>query len=144
MPQVKQAVQIQPYLFFEGRCEEAIDFYRQALDAKVQILMRRNQNPEPQCPTGGEEHGEKIMHATLEIGDACVMLSDGMCQSSECFRGFSIHLSLADRSKVEQYFAALAEGGNIVMPLAKTFWSPLFGMVGDRFGVQWMLSLPEE
>lgn len=142
MPEVKQAVQIQPYLFFEGRCEEAIEFYRQALDARLLILMRYNENPEP-CQDGMEGLGDKVMHATIQIGDAHLMVSDGRCQSSESFQGFSIHLSLPDRSKLERYFAALSEGGNVVMPLTKTFWSSLFGMVGDRFGVQWMLSLPE-
>jgi len=130
-------MQVEPYLFFEGRCEEALAFYRKALGAEVTALFRFKESPEPgMCPSGAEE---KVMHANVRIGDTTFMASDGGCQGPPAFRGFSLSLSLTDPAQAERLFAALAEGGRIQMPLAKTFWSPLFGMVADRFGVSWMI-----
>ena len=130
-------MQVEPYLFFEGRCEEALEFYREALGAEITALFRFKESPEPgMCPSGAEE---KVMHANVRIGDTTFMASDGGCQGPPAFRGFSLSLSLTDPAQAERLFAALAEGGRIQMPLAKTFWSPLFGMVADRFGVSWMI-----
>ncbi|MCC7343320.1 MAG: VOC family protein [Deltaproteobacteria bacterium] len=131
---------IEPYLFFDGRCEEAIEFYRKALGAEVEMLMRFKENPEPAMNPPGS--AEKVMHASLRIGKARVMLSDGNCAGKASFQGFSLSLSVADAAQADRCFAALAEGGQVQMPLAKTFFSPRFGMVADRFGVSWMVIVP--
>jgi PhnB protein len=131
---------VQPYLFFDGRCEEAIEFYKRALGAEVEMLMRFKESPEPpkpgMVPPGSED---KVMHASLRIGDATVMASDGHCQGRASFQGFSLSLTVPDEAEAERLFAALADGGEVQMPLAKTFFSPRFGMVADRFGVSWMI-----
>ena len=133
---------IEPYLFFNGRCEEAIAFYRRALGAEVLMLMRNNEAPEPQppgmLPPGSED---KVMHATLRIGASHIMCSDGRCDGKTEFKGFSLSIDAANEAEAERLFAALADGGTVQMPLAKTFWSPKFGMVADRFGVGWMVSV---
>ena len=132
---------IEPYLMFNGRCEEAIEFYKKALGAEVSMLMRYKESPEPpppgMVPPGWEN---KIMHTTLRIGDANVMASDG-CSEGLNFHGFSLALSLANQAEAERAFTALSDGGNVQMPLGKTFWSPCFGMVADRFGVGWMVTV---
>ena len=133
-------MQVQPYLFFDGRCEEAIEFYRGALGAEVTMLMRFRDNPEPQddsVPPPGA--GDKVMHAELRIGEATVLASDGRCQGRPSFAGFSLSLTAPDEAEAERLFAALADGGRVQMPLGKTFFSPRFGMVADRFGVPWMV-----
>jgi PhnB protein len=132
-------MQVQPYLFFDGRCEEAIAFYREALGAEVKMLMRFKDNPE--APPAGCSPGpaDKVMHACLRIGDADVMASDGMCQGKPSFQGFSLSLTAKDAAEAERLFAALGDGGQVRMPLNKTFFSPRFGMVADRFGVSWMI-----
>jgi PhnB protein len=133
-------MEIQPYLFFDGRCEEAIRFYERALGAKVEMLMRMKDSPEPPppgtMPAGSEE---KIMHASLLIGGARLMASDGHCAGKPAFQGFGLSLDLPDAAAAERVFAALSEGGQVRMPLSKTFFSPSFGMVADRFGVLWMV-----
>jgi PhnB protein len=134
---------IEPYLFLNGRCEEAIEFYKRALGAEVLMLMRHKEAPEKpppgMLPPGADE---KIMHATLRIGSSNVMLSDGRCDGKPVFNGFSLSLAAANEAEAERLFAALRDGGTVQMPLAKTFWSPKFGMVADRFGVGWMVSVP--
>jgi PhnB protein len=139
----KVTMQIQTYLFFGGRCEAAIEFYRKHLGAEVEMLMRFKDNPEAPppgtLPPGSEN---KIMHASLRIGDTVLMLSDGQC-TGEHFDGFSLSLNPSDRAAAERVFAALSEGGQVRMPLTKTFWSPLFGMLTDPFGVGWMITLTE-
>jgi PhnB protein len=135
-------MQIQAYLFFDGRCEEAIDFYRRALGAEVLMLMRFKDNPEPtqeNCPGGTPPPGDKVMHAELRIGETTLMVSDGLCQGQPRFQGFSLALTAPDEAEAERLFAVLGEGGQVQMPLAKTFFSPRFGMVADRFGVSWMV-----
>ncbi|MEO7152223.1 MAG: VOC family protein [Burkholderiaceae bacterium] len=132
---------VQPYLFFDGRCEEALEFYRQALGAEVQMLMRHADSPEPSppgiLPPGSEQ---KVMHVSFKIGDTVVMASDGRNGGHPEFKGFSLSLTLPDAAAAQRTFDALAVGGQVQMPLAKTFWAPLFGMVADRFGVGWMVS----
>ena len=135
-------MQVEAYLFFEGRCEEAVEFYRSALGAEVMMLMRYKDSPEPPppgvIPPGSEN---KVMHASLRIGDTTVMASDGTCAGQPGFRGFSLSISVPDAAAADRLFAALADGGQVQMPLAKTFWSPRFGMVADRFGVAWMVNV---
>jgi PhnB protein len=135
-------MQVQVYLFFAGRCEEAIEFYKKTVGAEVMMLMRFKDSPEPpqpgMIPPGSED---KVMHTSLRIGDTMVMASDGRCEGSTSFQGFSLSLTVADEAEADRVFAALAEGGQIQMPLTETFWSPRFGMLSDRFGVGWMVSV---
>jgi PhnB protein len=133
-------MQVQPYLFFDGRCEEAIAFYRGALGAEVTMLMRFKDSPESnEKPMVPPESGDKIMHANLRIGDSTVMASDGQCTGRPGFLGFSLSITASDDAQAKRLFAALADGGQVQMPLTKTFYSPHFGMVADRFGVSWMV-----
>ena len=135
-------MQIQPYLFFNGRCEEAIEFYRKALGAELEMMMRFNESPEPMPPGSVPPGSEnKVMHAALRIGGAVLMASDGMAAGATDFKGFSLSIDAPDAAGVDRMFNALAEGGSVTMPPGKTFWSPRFGMVTDRFGVGWMVSI---
>lgn len=131
-------MQLQPYLFFGGRCEEAIGFYGKALGAKVQMMLRYKDSPEPaqpgMVPPGYEN---KIMHASFQVGDSMVLGSDGCGETT--FDGFSLSMTVANEAEADRAFNALAEGGKVQMPLIKTFFSPRFGMVADRFGVSWMI-----
>lgn len=131
---------VQPYLFFDGRCEEALEFYRKALGAEVTMLMRFKDSPEPHqpgmVPPGGED---KVMHASFRIGESTVMASDGRCTGEPTFEGISLSLTVPNESEAERLFAALGDGGQVQMPLTQTFFSPRFGMVADRFGVSWMI-----
>ncbi len=130
-------MQVQPYLFFDGRCEEAVEFYRKALGAEVTMLMRFKESPEPgMCPPGA---GDKVMHASIRIGETTILASDGQCQGRPGFQGFALSLNVANDAEADRRFAALADGGQVQMPLSKTFFSPRFGMVADRFGVSWMV-----
>lgn len=133
---------IEPYLFFNGSCEEAVEFYRSALGAEVQMMIRFKDSPEPaqpgMVPPGFEN---KIMHASLRIGQTTVMASDGCSTDKPGFEGFSLSLSVPNESEADKAFNALANGGQVQMPLGKTFWSPRFGMVTDRFGIGWMISV---
>jgi PhnB protein len=128
---------VQPYLFFDGRCEEALAFYREALGAEVTMLMRFKESPEP--PQMPSVQGEKVMHAAFRVGDTLIMASDGYCAGKPDLRGFSLSLTVPDEASADRAFARLAEGGEVRMPLAGTFFSPRFGMVADRFGVDWMV-----
>jgi PhnB protein len=134
-------MQVQPYLFFDGRCEEAVEFYQRAIGAKLEMLMRFNESPDPPppdvLPPGS---GEKIMHASLRIGESIVMVSDGRCTGRQDFQGFALSLAVATQAEAERLFAALADGGRVEMPLQKTFWAERFGMLSDRFGVAWMVN----
>jgi PhnB protein len=128
---------IQPYLFFEGRCEEAIEHYKKALGAEVTMLMRYKESPEPaQVPPGADN---KVMHAAMRIGETTVMASDGNCNGKPGFQGVSLTITAPDVARADKLFAALADGGQVQMPLSKTFFAPRFGMVADRFGVSWMI-----
>jgi PhnB protein len=130
-------MQVQPYLFFEGRCEEAIDFYRRALGAEVIMVMHYKDSPDPTAAMHGSE--DKVMHASLRIGDTTVFVSDGRCEGKPNFQGFSLSLTVSNDAEAERLFVSLAEGGQVQMPLATTFFSSRFGMVADRFGVLWMV-----
>jgi PhnB protein len=133
---------IQPYLFFNGRCEEAIDFYKKALGAQVTELLRFNESPDPMpLPPG---FGDKVMHSALQIGDAVVMASDGMSTEPATFNGVDLALTASDSDEAARLFAALSDGGTVRMPLSKHFFSPSFGMLNDRFGVPWMVVVDAE
>jgi PhnB protein len=133
-------MKVQPYLFFNGRCEEAIDFYKRALGAEVLMLMRFSDSPDPpppgMVPPGSEN---KIMHSAMRIGETEVMASDGHCMGKAAFQGVSLSVSASSEAEADRLFNALAEGGQVQMPIGKTFFSPRFGMVADRFGVPWMI-----
>ncbi len=131
---------VEPYLFFGGRCEEALEFYRAALGAEIGMLLRFKENPNPDpgaIPPGFED---KVMHATLRIGETTLMASDG-CEETTKFEGFALSLNLPMEEEADRAFNALAEGGEVRMPLQKTFWSPRFGMLTDRFGIAWMVNV---
>ena len=132
---------LQPYLFFDGRSEEAIEFYRKVLGAEVKMLMRWKDCPDPNMPRRpGQEN--KVMHAQVRIGDTEVMMSDGECGGQSKFQGFSLTLNVASEAEADRVFAALAEGGQVRMPLGKTFFAQRFGMLADRFGIGWMIIVP--
>lgn len=134
-------MEIQPYLFFEGRCDEALDFYKSSLGAQVVMRMTYKEGPEGTCPPGLED---KVMHSSFRVGDAVVMASDGMASGEPKFQGVSLSLTVPDAATSERFFNALSDGGNVQQPLTQTFFSPSFGMVADRFGVHWMLMVPQE
>ena len=133
-------MQIQPYLDFDGCCEEALEFYRDTLGARVDMLMRFKDSPDQRAlksiPTGAEN---KVMHSSFRVGASTLMAADGRCGGKPNFQGITLSLTVADEAAAERYFAALGVGGVVQMPLAKTFFSPRFGMVADRFGVSWMI-----
>ena len=137
----------QPYLSFEGRCEEAIEFYRGALGAEVTSFMRFKEMPaseEPQeaaegCGPIDAANADKVLHSSFRIGDLEVLASDGMCSGQTGFQGISLALTVPGVSETERLFNALGDGGQVQMPLTKAFFSPSFGIVADRFGVSWML-----
>jgi len=130
---------VQPYLFFDGRCEEAVEFYKRALGAVVSMLMRYKDSPQPHQP-GMVKPGyeNKIMHTTIRIGDSSIMAADD-CSGHPTFQGFSLSLTVKNEAEADRAFAALSEGGQVRMPLMKTFFSPRFGMLADQFGVGWMV-----
>jgi len=131
---------VQAYLFFNGRCEEAIEFYKKALGAEVDMLLRFKESPEPHqpgmVPPGSEN---KVMHASFRVGDTQIRASDGRCTGKTNFDGFALSLTVSTEAEADRRFTALADGGKVQMPLTKTFFSPRFGMVADRFGVMWMV-----
>jgi PhnB protein len=130
-------MQVQPYLFFEGRCDEAIDFYEKALGAKVDMLMRFKDAPDQSMIT--PQSKDKVMHAAVHVGDTQILMSDGRCQGGASFNGIALALSAPTEADAERMFNALADGGQVRMPLAKTFFSSRFGMLADKFGVGWMV-----
>jgi PhnB protein len=132
---------ITPYLFFGGRCEEALEFYRKALGAEVEMLMRYNESPQP-TPPGMLQAGfeNKVMHASFRVRGLQLMASDG-CDSKTKFEGFRLSLALPTEADARRAFDALADGGSVQMPPSKTFWSPCFGMLTDRFGLAWMVTV---
>jgi PhnB protein len=130
---------IQPYLFFEGRCEEAVEFYRRTLGAEVTMLMRYKDSPEPPNAQCGPIDPDKVMHASVRIGESTVLMSDGSASGKPAFQGVSLSMTVRDDAEAKRMFAALSDGGQVQMPLGKTFFSSSFGMAADRFGVPWMV-----
>ena len=130
---------VQPYLFFDGRAEEAVAFYRKTVGAEVTMLMRFKDSPDPSMSPPDSPNANKVMHMSLKIGDSTVLGSDGRCMGQVNFQGFALSLTAANATEAAKLFAALGEGGQVQMPLTKTFVSPAFGMLADRFGVSWMV-----
>ena len=126
-----------PYIFFGGACEEALDFYRRAVGAEVTSLMRFKEAPDPSMVAPG--NADKIMHGSVRVGGHELFVSDGRCEGTGHFEGFALSLMAESVDEAERLFGALADGGKVQMPLAKTFFSPKFGMVADKFGVGWMV-----
>lgn len=137
-------VVVQPYLFFGGRCDEALEFYRTALGAEVQFLMRYNESPDP-MPPGSIPPGfeNKVMHSSIVIGESVLMMSDGNVEGTH-FQGIQLSLGMESADEATKVFEVLSRGGAVKMPLMKTFWSPLFGMLTDRFGLDWMINVEDE
>ena len=132
---------VQPYLNFNGRCDEALGFYQKALGAKVEMLMRFADSPDPvppgMIPPGSEQ---KVMHSSFRVGDSVLMATDGGCTEATAFQGITLSISVKNAEEADRVWNALAEGGTVQMPIGKTFWSPRFGMLTDRFGVAWMIN----
>ncbi len=135
-------MQIDPYLMFDGTCEEALGFYRDALGAEIQTIMRFKDHP-PALESGmvPADAGDKVMHASFTVGGRTVLASDGRCMGKPKFEGFSLSLAVPDVAEAERLFGLLGAGGEVRMPMAETFFAPRFGMVADRFGVTWMVSV---
>jgi PhnB protein len=131
-------MKVQPYLYFDGRCEEALNFYQKALGAEVNALMRFKDTPDPNA-CGPANSGEKVMHASFRIGETELMASDGRCEGKPKFDGISLTIAAASPAEAERLFAALSDGGQVQMPMMETFFATRFGMVADRFGVSWMV-----
>ena len=132
-------MRIQPYLNFDGRCDEAIAFYQKALDAKLEMLMRFKENPTPDPNSSRPEVADKVMHAALRVGDTTIFASDGRCDGKSSFHGTMLSLGVNTDAEARRYFDALADGGKVSMPLGPTFFATSFGMTQDRFGVSWMV-----
>ena len=128
---------VQPYLIFNGRTQEALDFYSKAIGAKIGLIHRFKDAPDQSMCAPGT--GEKIMHSSFQVGDATVMASDGQCMAGAGFEGFSLSINVKQEADAKKFFDALSQGGQVTMPLTKTFFSPAFAMVKDRFGVSWMI-----
>jgi PhnB protein len=128
---------VQPYLDFNGRCDEALEFYKKAVGAEVAMLMRWKDSPDKSMCTA--ENADKVMHSQFQIGDSTIMASDGRCTGKPNFHGIALTISAKTEAEADELFNGLAEGGQVTMPLAKTFFSPKFGMVADKFGVGWMV-----
>jgi PhnB protein len=135
------AMQLEPYLFFEGRCDEALDFYRRTLGAEIEAVMRYKDAPKD-MPCPADVKPDAVMHARLRIGDTHLMASDGRCGGKAAFEGFSLSLTPASEAEAKRVFTALGDGGQVQMPLAPTFFATSFGMLADRYGVSWMVYTP--
>lgn len=132
---------VQTYLFFDGRCEEALNFYKRTLGASIDMMLRMSESPEPPPPECANMPGDAIMHSSFRIGDTVLMASDAPPSGDRPFKGFSLSISAPSEADARRQFDALADGGKVDMPLGKTFWSPCFGMLTDRFGVSWMVGV---
>ena len=128
---------VQPYLFFDGKCDEALAFYKSAVGAEPKMLMRFKEAPDQSMVSPGS--ADKVMHAQVQIGDATVLMSDGRCTGNTNFKGFALTIAVRNESEADKTFNALAVGGQVTMPMCKTFFSPRFGMLNDKFGVGWMV-----
>lgn len=130
-------MQIQSYLFFDGRCDEAIEFYKSVFGAEVGVLMRWKDGPDKSMCTPANEN--KVMHSSVTIGESRVMMSDGRNSGAPKFEGFALSVNAKDDADADRMFNALAVGGQVTMPMSKTFFAPRFGMVADKFGMHWMI-----
>ena len=130
-------MQVQPYLFFDGRCDEALEFYQQAIGAKVGRLLRWKDSPDPRMCTPA--NADKVMHSVFQVGDTTVMASDGRNTGRPKFDGFALSITAKSEAEADRMFNALGEGGQVTMPMAQTFFAPRFGMLADKFGVHWMI-----
>ena len=128
---------LQPYVFFDGRCDEALEFYKTAIGAEAETLMRFKDAPDQSMVSPGSTN--KVMHAQVRVGDATILMSDGRNQGKPTFQGFALTITAANEAEADKLFGALAAGGTVTMPMAKTFFSPRFGMLTDKFGVGWMV-----
>jgi PhnB protein len=130
-------MRVEPYLNFDGRCDEALEFYKKAIGAKVGMVMRWKDSPDKSmCTT---ENADKIMHSQFAIGDTTVMASDGRNTGKPNFNGIALTITANSETEADTLFNGLADGGQVQMPLGKTFFSPRFGMLADKFGVGWMI-----
>ncbi|HZD89452.1 MAG TPA: VOC family protein [Pseudolabrys sp.] len=134
-------MQVQPYLFFDGRCEEALDFYKKTLGAKVEMMMRFKDAPDQSMVKA--ESREKVMHCAFRIGDTQLMASDGHCGGKPSFQGFALTITAKDDAEAERLFGVLGEGGQVQMPMGETFFASRFGTVADKFGTSWMVIKPK-
>ena len=132
---------VQPYLFFDGKCDEALAFYKSAVGAEPKMLMRFKEAPDQSMVSPGS--ADKVMHAQFQIGDATVLMSDGHCTGNTNFKGFALTIAVKNENEADKTFNALAAGGQVTMPMSKTFFSQRFGMLTDKFGVQWMVIVPQ-
>ncbi|RDV04156.1 VOC family protein [Undibacter mobilis] len=137
-------MQVLPYLSFEGRCEEALEFYKKAIGARVEMLMHFKDAPAdagepPEGCAGPMPPADKVMHSSFRVGASVVMATDGMASGKADFKGISLSLNADNEAHADKLFAALSEGGQVQMPMAKTFFAKKFGMVADKFGVCWMI-----
>jgi PhnB protein len=130
---------VQPYLNFDGRCDEALEFYKKAIGAKVGMLMRFKDAPDQSMISPGSEN--KVMHSSFQVGETTIMASDGRCTGKANFHGIALSITANSEAEADKLFGGLAEGGQVNMPLSKTFFSPKFGMLSDKFGVGWMISV---
>ena len=133
---------VNPYVFFDGKCEEALDSYKSKLGAKVNVLMRYSENPNPAHNPPGSD--EKVMHSEFQVGDSKIMASDGLCHGKPSFQGFSLTIQCASDAEAQRLYTALGEGGQVQMPLGPTFFAHSFGMVADKYGIGWMLIHPKQ
>ena len=131
-------MQLNPYLFFNGQCEEAFKFYADCLGGQIEAMMSHAGTPaEEHVPA---EWRDKIMHARLSVGDQVLMASDAPPEHYQKPQGFSVSIGIKDPAEAERIFNALAENGTVQMPLQQTFWARSFGMCVDRFGIPWMIN----
>jgi len=130
-------MQVQPYLFFDGRCDQALEFYKTAVGADVKMLMRWKDSPDPSMCTPG--NADKVMHAQFQVGETTIMTSDGRNTGAPKFEGFALTIAAKTEAEADKLFGALSDGGQVTMPMHKTFFSPRFGMLADKFGVNWMI-----
>jgi PhnB protein len=139
---VQQTVTVQPYLFFDGKCEEALEFYKGAIGAKVDMMMRFKEAPDQSQMQPNT--GEKVMHAAFHVGTTQVLASDGHCAGKPSFQGFGLALNAKNDAEAEKLFTAVGKGGQVLQPLTKTFFASKFGMVADKFGIMWMVMAEEQ
>ena len=130
-------MQVQPYLFFDGRCDEALEFYKKAIGADVKMLMRWKDSPDKSMCTAS--NADKVMHSQFQVGETTIMASDGRNSGAPKFDGFALTIATKDEAEADKMFGALGAGGQVTMPMSKTFFSPRFGMLADKFGVHWMI-----